>query len=78
MVAWGSPHGHPGNDQAEAEARLPTNLSGDKHDLYSAGLSEDLHRILHQLVDTDPQNLYRLARLTGKVVPPSIGLGCNS
>jgi hypothetical protein len=57
---WGSPHPHAPNDQAEAEARLPSGLPADKRTKYADGFRNDLHQILYDVVGTDPQRLYSL------------------
>ncbi len=57
---WGSPHPHSPDDQAEARARLPAGLPPDKRQAYLSGFRDELQPILYDLVDTDPQCLYRL------------------
>ena len=58
---WGSPHPHTPDDEAEARSRLPTALPAGKRRTYLTGFRDELHPILYDLVDTDPQRLYRLA-----------------
>src|SRR6185295_2571346 len=48
------------DDQAEAEARLPSGLSSGTRAKYADGFRDELHQILYDLVGTDPQRLYRL------------------
>ncbi len=57
---WGSPHNHPGDDQAEAEARLPAGLPEERRQAYADGFRDDLHGLLYDLVGTDPQRLHRI------------------
>lgn len=57
---WGSPHNHPGDDQAEAESRLPAGLPAERRQTYADGFRDDLHGLLYDLVGTDPQRLHRV------------------
>ena len=48
---WGSPHPHAPDDQAEAEARLPSGLSSDTRAKYADGFRDELHQILYDVVE---------------------------